>query len=151
MNVQKKRRLIFYILNIIIPLVLGLVLYLSFRRDSYIAILVSKYIYLPISPESLIPDGLKAFLRNFVSDILWAYALSFAVVLTIGYSKKRMWFSALICLSFIVTTELFQKIDIFHGTFDVLDILFETLSICLALLFINTYEEAQNEKSRKSS
>ena len=69
----------------------------------------------------------------------------------LGYSRKKLLLAAFLCVGFEGLLEVFQKTGLFHGTFDVLDILNEAGIICLALYFIKKYEEAQNEKSSKNS
>lgn len=151
MNGNLRNSRLFYFLNIIIPLAIGLILYLSLRKDSYVSLLANTIIHLPNIPEQKLPTGLVAFLRNFASDILWAYALTFAVECVLGYNKKSLLLHILICVCFVVLIELVQKIGIFNGTFDLLDILFEGFSICLAIQIIKKHEEAQNEKNRKNT
>ena len=48
--------------------------------------------------------------------------------------------------TFVVTIEFLQKTRAFSGTFDVFDILLESIAIILALVFIKWFEEVQNEK-----
>lgn len=151
MRENSSQRYFFYGLNAVIPLVLGLFLYLTLRADAYVSIILSKYISLPSFPYSTFPNWAVVFLRNFASDILWAYSLGFAVMFVLGHSRKNLLCGFFLCIGFEVLLEVFQKAGVFLGTFDFLDILLEAISICLALFIINTFEEAQNEKSSKNS
>lgn len=63
----------------------------------------------------------------------------------LGYSRKKLLLAAFLCVGFEVLLEFFQKTGLFHGTFDVFDILIEAVAICLALSLIKKYEEVQNE------
>lgn len=142
---------VFVFLNIAIPLLLGLFLYLMFRRDSYVSLVLGKYISFSDWPEPAWPVWAVAAVRNFSADIMWAYALTFSVLYTLGYSPKHLILTFAVCLGLIIGVELMQKLGVFHGTFDFLDISLETLSVCLALFVIKKHEEAQNEKNGKST
>ena len=136
-----KIRYLFYGLNIFIPLLFGLFLYLKFRREAYVSQIINKYITFPVISFSFFPRWLIPFFRNFASDILWAYSLGFAVQPIIGYSRKNLLFTFLLCVCFEILLEVLQKIDVFHGTFDLLDIIFEAISVCLSLIIIKNFEE----------
>lgn len=151
MNRYTRTRYLFYGFNIAIPLLCGLYLYLALRPDAYVSIFISKFIPLPIFPSSSFQRGIVAVLQNFASDMLWAYSLGFAVMLVLGYSRKNLFSAALLCVGFEVLLEVLQKAGLFHGTFDFLDILLEAITVCLALIHIKMFEEAQNEKSSKNS
>ncbi len=151
MNRSTRTRYLFYGLNIAIPLFLGLYIYLALRTDTYISIIINRFLPLPVVPSSYFSRGILAFLRNFASDMLWAYSLGYAVMLVLGYSRKNILLATFLCVGFEVLLEFFQKTGLFHGTFDVFDILIEAAIICLALFLIKKYEEAQNEKSSKNS
>ena len=146
-----RTRILFYGLNIALPLFFGLYLYLTLRADAYISLFICKFIPLPDFPFVSFPEWAIAFLRNFASDMLWAYSLGFSVMLIMGYSQRKTLFALCLCVGFEVLMEVLQKIGVFHGTFDFLDILLEAISICLALFFINKFEEARNEKGSKST
>lgn len=145
MNRSTRIRYLFYGLNIAIPLLLGLYIYLALRADTYISIIINGFLSLPILPPSIFPRVILAFLRNYASDMLWAYSLGYAVMFVLGYSRKKLLLAAFLCVGFEVLLEFFQKTGLFHGTFDVFDILIEAVAICLALSLIKKYEEVQNE------
>ena len=141
--VTKKKRgeKLFYGLNIIIPLVLGLIIYLLFRRDSRLFVFISRFCSIPSSLNGSLPLPVEAFFRNFASDMLWAYSLTCSVIFVLGYSHKNMLITFLICVCFEIVIEIMQHTSFFHGTFDVLDIILEMFSTCLALIIIKKYEE----------
>ena len=151
MKWKVKTRYLFYGVNIVVPLLIGLLLYITFRRDAYVSILISKYLNLPALSRSILPKWLVSFFRNYASDILWAYSLGFAVMLTLGYNRRNLVFSFFVCICFEAFLEVLQKVEVLHGTFDYFDILLEAVFICLALFNIKKHEEAQNEKSSKNS
>lgn len=143
-------RYVFYALNVALPLLVGFLLYLTLRKEAYISIFIDRYLAVPAWLCAAFPEWLITFLRNFASDILWAYALCFAVMLILEYGHGHSLFAFIICVCLICLVEAFQKAGIFHGTFDYLDILLEVSSVCIALYFIKNYEEAKNEKSNEN-
>ena len=68
----------FYWINILVPLLFGVIVYLYWKPDAYISRLILHY--LPISYESDLgrPEGICKFIRYYFSDICWAYALTFS-------------------------------------------------------------------------
>ena len=140
-------QIVFCALNILIPLLSGLLIYLFFRKDAYILVLIGNRIQLPELPESACPGWLTALFRNSVSDMLWAYALTFAVRSAVGYSRKKGNVIFVICVGFEILTEAAQNTGLVHGTFDVLDMILEAFSICIALLIMKKFEEAYDEKN----
>ncbi len=140
----------FYLLNTIVPIILGLLVYIVFRRDSYIVRFILNYINLPVFSVTIPNETLLAFLKNYCSDILWSYSLTFAVAHFLPYSKKSLVLVFFLCGSFETIIELLQKTTLFQGTFDIYDIIFEVLSTAFALYIIykiKKYEENQNEKN----
>jgi len=131
----------FYILNTLIPLLLGFGIYIAFRPDA----IISKYTYalfgiLPLS-ISLPYKWLQAVICGFSCDFLWAYSLTFVVGMIVGYTKRNRITVFLICLLFEVLIEILQLVGFIHGTFDIIDIIVELLAIFLALVLITKYEE----------
>lgn len=142
----KLKRTVFYTLNITVPLVAGFYIYLVFRPDSYIVKAVQP---LGIGFRNNYPDfhPFFRFIRNFIPDILWAYSMSFAVFAVLAPPESRTAVPAAICICFGILVEFFQKIGLFHGTFDLLDILFEAAAILLSTLIIKKERRIYNEKS----
>ena len=140
LNTQKHNYMFFYIVNIACPLFIGLFLYLTLRENAYVSAFFIRRFSLPAFPHTWLRLSSERFIGNHASDILWAYSLTFAVMLTLKYSKKNLLLTFFICVGFAVLTEFFQKYQLFPGTFDVLDMLFEALSVCLALIIIKIYE-----------
>lgn len=151
MSGRLRAQMLFCALHIAAPLLLGLGIYLSFRRDAWVAVLLGKWIWLPEAQDAAWPVWLAAFLRNYACDMLWAYSLTFAVRAVVGFRGWERHFVFGICVLFAAFTELAQRAGFFPGTFDPLDIILEALSICLALFTIKKYEEAHHETNRANS
>ncbi len=147
MKVSDRRPFLFYFLNIVIPLLIGLFIYLTLRRDAFISVVLNRYVSLPELSYPKLPEWPGLFLRYYASDMLWAYALCFAVQFILGYSRRNQRISFLLCAGLVVLIELLQKYAVIHGTFDLFDIVAETCSVCISLLTVRLYEEARNEKN----
>ena len=130
---------------------IGLFLYLVLRPDAYITILVNKFIPMPVISGAGVLAAMKKAVRNYAADVLWAYALAFAVMFVLGCSKKDMQIGFLVCSGFEILIEVLQKPGVLYGTFDMLDILFEVISSGIAFMMIKRYEVAQNEKNGKNT
>ena len=98
-----------------------------------------------------VPAGLLVFLRSFTADIIWAYALAFAVLSVLGYSRRHLPVGFALCAGLSAGMELLQLAGLAPGTFDPLDIVFEFLSILLALVIIFYFEEADYEELYKET
>lgn len=141
--------MVFFGLNIIVPLLAGVFLYLWLRPDTYI----SAYLYkmLSLSVENFqfgfsLPYQLNSFLRNFSCDMLWAYSLTFTVFLILGFKYESLKPTLIICAVFEVSIEFLQKFGVIPGTFDFLDILLELcVTIFAVIIIFFTLRRAKNE------
>ena len=141
------RRNLFYLCNIGIPLLIGTIIYLYWRPNAYI----SRFIFslFNVSPGIVpgSPKGIERFVRYYLCDILWAYALTFSLVFYLGRSKIRT--AYIIGLSFIVLIELLQLLPQTPGSFDILDIIMEFVICTISIYVIYFYERRNShEKSR---
>ena len=132
---------IFYSLNILFSLVLGLIVYVCWRPDAFISQVV--YDVLGVSPNigaflNALPDWAILFCRNFLADILWAYALTFTTCYIWRSIGKSMFPAFVVTATFEVCIEFFQKIGLMSGTFDWLDILLEVCVSAAIMLLIKT-------------
>ena len=96
---------IFIILNIIVPLFIGLLLYLYFRPDAMITI-IFKHMF-QMSPEKHLSEALyivsldnivvKA-IRNHLADGLWAYASTMLLSIVAVFLNKNIYYTFLLCV-----------------------------------------------------
>lgn len=143
-NAYNRKRVLFYGINIVLPLLIGGIVYVVFRRDTYLAEFVFEIIGLK-QKEIILPAWLSFIVRNYISDFLWAYSLAFALSSLFQYKRRNAVIVFVICVVFALTIELLQNTRAFSGTFDVVDIALEAISVLLALLIIKYYEERQHE------
>lgn len=141
------QRLLFYGLNILLPLLCGLLVYLRFRPRAYVSIFLGQLLSLP--PGIRTPEGPAALVSGFLPDVLWAWALCFAATAALGWQQRERRAALTVCLLFAALTELLQKTGVFPGTFDWMDILAESAAAVLAAVTIHLFEERYYEKIRK--
>lgn len=110
-------------LNIILPLLLGLLIYLTYRPDTMVT---EFFHWLPFPIGRNAPQsGLERFLCNYGADILWAYSLTAYTMYWfqgVGKSQKS---AVVLCLATELGVELFQLTGIIKATFDIWDIVLE--------------------------
>lgn len=146
MNRTMKQHM-FYALNISISLVIGLIVYVCCRPDTYVSQAV--YNLLGIFPDiggfvNWLPTWLLLFIRNYLADIIWAYALTFTVCYILWNQNKSMFPIFGIVAVFEICIEVSQKVGIMSGTFDWFDIFLEICISALVMLVIKTkYKEKQ--------
>ena len=136
----------FYYIHIWVPLIIGLFIYLSFGRETYIASLILRHFPWKELPAACFPSASVSFIRNSMCDILWAYALTFSVFLVMAPDLHLVPMTPVICIGFSALLEGLQLADSFPGTFDPLDIVLETITIVIAYSIIKKHEVKQNEK-----
>lgn len=148
---NKTRKIhVFYLINIFIALILGLLIYIVFRPDTYISKWFSESTHLgSIAIGMRVKKNIViAFLRNYMGDFLWAYALTYSVQIFIEANRKKGYIALIIsCIIFEILIEVMQKLNIISGTFDLYDIIVEVFATCSATLFIYMVKETSYEKS----
>ena len=126
-------RRLFYWVNIIVPLILGAAIYLYWRPDAYLSRLVFYLFHISHDRTAGRPAGIYRFIRYYLCDIIWAYALVFSLALNFGkYSLIKAYAAAAI---FASVTEILQLLPLIPGSFDIVDIIVE-LTVCTITIFI---------------
>ena len=136
---KHKRIRIFTLLNIVLPIALGVLIYTITRPDTYISQWIYRIGHFSIphyAVKDMLPLWLWMFLCNFSADILWAYSLTYAVYAIFYDSPRYMHLIFAVCILFEIGIELLQLFDILKGTFDFLDIAFEICTSAIASLNI---------------
>lgn len=139
-NLGKYKRIrVFTLINIVLPLAFGGLIYVITRPDTYISQWVYRVLHLSISSnvvKNVLPRWLWLFLCNFSADILWAYSLTFAVYAIFHDCSRCMYLVFTVCILFEAGVEILQLFGILNGTFDCLDIAFEICATAIASLNI---------------
>lgn len=140
---MNKKTNIIIVLNCLIPLLIGTVIYYFFSSDVIFVKHIDEIIRCRVRFDSMLEGNwILRFVRFYVLDMLWAYALVFALHFLIGNNTANLKKVFLIAFAFSTTMEILQLTSLAEGTFDYLDIFFEFLAEVLAVFIIkNTLEE----------
>lgn len=139
------------VLNIVCPVIIGAFIYYLVSPDvifvKKIDAIINGSINIHISPVDNV--FLKLF-RNYFLDMIWGYALVFALFYIIGNNAVKVGLIFWIAFIFSVALEIIQLTPFAQGTFDVFDIGVEFLAEIVAAFIIKKFyssrEEFQDEK-----
>ena len=158
----KRRRQIFLLANILLPIFLGTILYCLISPEVFLVQWLDANLGFNITLENigggnldnLVLSVMFRFVRNHLMDMLWAYALVFALGFLLDMDNKTakldLWKIFAITGIFSAITEFCQLLQGVQGTFDHWDILLEILAELLAVFIIKSqwvkYYEEEKEK-----
>ena len=132
---MKKKTIVTTLLSVVIPIILGAVVYFCFRPDTYISH-VAQNAGIPVINLGMSGSVIAKFLRNFFPDIAWAYALPNALFLAFGGDRKKVVEIAAVTAIMIAVSEILQFCGIISGTGDLVDIILELCSACMAIVLV---------------
>jgi hypothetical protein len=142
-------RKILLIINIFAPLSLAAVVYYVISPDVIFVERIDSLLGRGFHLDN-IRFGTEAvrFVRNYVLDMMWGYALVFALYFIMGNNAAGLTKLIMIASFFSTVMELLQLTPFVRGTFDVLDIIVEILAEATAVFIIKKHfmEEFHNEK-----
>lgn len=133
------RKKLFYLSNVFFPLALGLSIYVFLYKNTFL----NSFFPFTINIQS--DFFVYIFIKSWLCDMLWSYALTFSLFIVLFSFKNRLLISAIISSILGIICEIFQLANVFSGTFDILDIFFEHIAIALAICVIK--RRVLNEKS----
>ncbi len=143
---MKNKKIKIYLINIIIPLIIGLLIYLLLRENTYLSGYIRKYdkfnIIIALRNIMTFPDNIFIYYikYNFI-DSLWSYSLVWSVFISLKRKTKlSLLITCLFSVVFGITIEIFQFLQIIKGTFDFIDIASYLFAIVFAFLFIKRTE-----------
>jgi hypothetical protein len=130
-----------FIINVIFPILLGLIIYLLYRDTSLLVFDWISYIYLDdfifkireyLESYKLITNG---FLIYTLPDGLWSYSLTYVMCLIwFDIKNKIKYFMISIGIIFGVFLELGQLFNLIQGTFDINDLIVSILFPVIAYI-----------------
>lgn len=139
MKTLRKKR--YALCAVIIPLVLGAGIYIAVCPDVWFVSKINRVLGIQqVSPDDLHP--VAAFVRNYLCDLLWAYALTGTLLLISG-EMMCVW-SPVIAVLLGIVLELLQRTGIITGTADVFDIVAEAAGAAAATM-VYIYGRKQHE------
>ncbi|MCR4030286.1 MULTISPECIES: hypothetical protein [Flavobacterium] len=145
------RKIIF--IHVIVPLVIGGLIYISFRSLSLRMFDWFKWIHIDFI-TSLIRDIMYPFKRQIptwfyfsLPDALWVYSFSSALLIIWKDQFKKGKYWLLIPLLSGSIVEIAQAVKLFPGTFDMIDLIFTTTALLFSIMLNSIFN--QNEKHKK--
>ena len=132
-----------FIFCIVVPLLIGAVIYLWTDQRVFFLRFLRNHVM--NCPERGTLGLIARLLRNYGCDMLWAFALSSAVMLLMDANFRQ---AMLLCLSFETLMEGLQIIPAVSGTFDWVDLFLEwavSVSIVMYYRLKGKEDEKKNE------
>lgn len=134
---------IFLAVNIIVPLIIGAILYYIAAPDVIF-----------VKMTDLITGGrnhvsIPGFVRNHLLDMFWGYSLVFALFGILGNNTVSIWRIFLMAYIFSAAMEILQATPFIQGTFDVLDIVYLFLAEMAAVFIIKIFTKREEMKDEK--
>lgn len=142
---RTKAKILITVFFIIAPLVFALFVYL--QSNSPILITAPFRCFLD-SSFKYSDCNFPSFIRNYFCDACWAFSFECCLFLIFNKSLKNLFASSIIASCVGICLEFFQKTNLFSGTYDSLDIIFEIAAIILAEIILYFIWEANYEKKR---
>lgn len=134
------------VVRILIPIFLGALLYYIFCPTTLFVTYIDKIIgngyHLKVNYEN---DVIR-FLRYYLFDSLWAYALMEAVILLIKPQRYEVLKYLVVVGLFEILMESIQMYDTMSGTFDVYDILIE-ICVNIFVIFFHLWRERREKEN----
>ena len=119
----------YFILNIIVPLVVGALIYYVLFPDIIFVKTIDELIGVSFHVPVKFSNIFIRYLRYYLLDLLWAYSLMSLVSMMFKDSKAIY----AISFVFIIAMEMIQMLPGIPGTFDVIDIVVEMIAGLIAI------------------
>jgi len=139
-------------LNVVLPILLGGVIYLSWRKDSlymfhwFKVLRLNDAIMLLRGTFTPVKNYLPEFVLYSLPDAAWVYALTFFMIwLWKDEAKMKLIFWGSIGVVLGIGGEFGQMFGYVHGTFDFVDLLFCSIAAVSAAIIIEILENKNGE------
>lgn len=148
---ERNEEKFFCILNIIIPILVGAVVYYILSPEVIFVRQIDALIGRDFRFTEIVEKGwFLRLVRNYLLDVLWGYALLVALYFMFGSNTAELLKILIIAFVFSAVMELLQLTSIAKGTFDVFDIIVEFFAEMVAVFIIKKYKtlrrKGTNEK-----
>ncbi|MDY5102537.1 MAG: hypothetical protein SPE81_05510 [Agathobacter sp.] len=149
---SKNNKTAFLVINIWGPIIIGTIIYYLISPDvlfvEWIDTFLGKVMHISCIDSSF---WLVKFIRNYMLDMMWGYALVFALYFIIGNNSADLLKIFVIAFTLSAVMEILQLTPFVEGTFDVLDIIVEFLAEVVAVFIIKKYflEEVQKRYEKR--
>jgi len=154
MHKKRTGNICFLVVNVFVPLIVGMALYVVLRPDSF----VSRFVYYLVgfkAPYEMTQNQTRSvfikLLRNHLADCIWAYSLTIALLLVGKLTTFRQKWIILISV-FIATIMEFSQIFNPYFTFDYMDLAAEFLGIISAwIVYMIHYHKSKYLSKREDT
>lgn len=128
---------IFWTINIVCPLIIAISLYLVIHKDGLFDLAerlcpIFHYLRTKVYHEIHPQNVFEYFIKYQLGDLLWAYALECALILSCGNLSKALLYG----MFWSSVTELFQLFPFVHATFDILDMIAQLVGVVIAYIMV---------------
>lgn len=132
------KKKVFYLWNILVPILLGTAYYSLFCPDTFVTQWICSLLRLEWKPLLLLDASVwwGMILDGYFCDVLWAWALTFVLSWILGTEKKGLFLTGTIAMGFESVMELLQLTPLVAGVFDVRDIVVECMATFIAILIL---------------
>ncbi|MGN0320491.1 MAG: hypothetical protein ACI4D1_06235 [Lachnospira sp.] len=128
-------------INIILPIMTGAVIYYIISPDVVFVQRIDAFIGTGMhAGEQAARNAVTVLIRNYLPDILWAYALTFSILFATGNNAAHLRGIFLTAASFSTVMEILQLTPLVKGTFDVADIIVEVVAELVAVFIIKAQQ-----------
>lgn len=136
---MERRINVTFVLNCLVALIIGAVIYYFFSPKVIFVKQIDKIIGSGVHfTVSFRDNWIICFIRFYVLDMLWAYALVFALRLFMDNNAANLKRIFLVAFLFSTTMEILQLTPLAEGTFDIWDIVCEFVAEVVAVFVIKT-------------
>ncbi|MCF0128052.1 MAG: hypothetical protein HUJ70_05750 [Pseudobutyrivibrio sp.] len=140
----------FLIINILSSVMVGGLIYYFISPEVHFVQLIDVVIGRNNHISAISGDSLfYKVVRNHLLDMLWAYALVFALYIVLGNNAAELMKVFIIAFAFSAIMEIIQLTSIAEGTFDVVDIIVEFFAEVAAVFIIKRYNSEEEKKHEK--
>jgi glycopeptide antibiotics resistance protein len=131
---------------ILVPILLGTLIYYFTSPEVVFVKQIDEFVGAGIHIELFKNSVTSQFIRNYLPDMLWGYALVFALYCALKNEIVNVWKIFGVAFLFSALLEFFQLSTFVIGTFDICDIVAEGLAETLAIFIIKKYLQGGKEK-----
>ena len=126
-----------YIINVLLPLLVGMILYIFIREYRFTPFREQDFSRLYFIRKYLIQANIPfvVFIRNYLCDFLCAYAITYSAC----YSTIKKPIIILSGIAFSILFETFQALNLLRGTGDVWDVVVSAIGIAIAIFVIDRF------------
>lgn len=120
---------IFMALNIVIPILTGAIIYYLIAPDVIFVKQIDSALGIQDHSALILGHSLCVeLMRNYLLDMIWGYALVYALFCVMGCNVSQLRKCLVIAILFTCITEISQLTPLVRGTFDLIDIVVESIS-----------------------